>query len=217
MNLGTGIIGSPRPPPFAYVDAAASTSNATGYNYGTRNIGTAHKKRVLVALLAFDYLTSGTFGNITVGGTPMNLRGSLNVGACRFYTLAYPTGTSANVSVSSASGTFQGCRWWMWSAYGLTSETPVATGIVAFSNPCSISLSAQAGGFIVASASGTVANTASGYTWSGTGVGEDIEFVGNVSNSSRYGAAHALVTTTGTQAIQSSSSGNHQTFAASFR
>lgn len=217
MNLGTGIIGAPRPPPFAYVDGAASSSNATSYNFGTRAIGVANSHRVLVVLLAYGYLTSGTFGDITVGGVAMTQRAAYNGATNRVFTLPYPTGTTANVTVTSASGTFQGCRWQMWSAYGLASETPLDSNFIAFGNPNSISLAVQSGGFIVGAASGSVANTSGGYTWSGTGVGEDNEFLGDVSNVSRYGAAHALISATGTQSIQSASGGNHQTLAASFR
>jgi hypothetical protein len=216
LNLGTGIIGAPKPPPFAYVDGAASASNATSYDFGSRAIGTAHKSRVLVMLLAYSYLTSGTFGSVTVGGVTMNLRSSLGgLGTNRVYTLAYPTGTTANVIATSSSGTFQGVRWQLWSAFKMNSETPLDSDIINFGNPNQLSLDVQAGGFIVGMASGTAANTSTGYTW--TGANEDAEFLGDVGNSSRYGAAHALVTATGSQNIQSASSGNHGMFAASFR
>jgi hypothetical protein len=187
LNLGTGIIGGPKAASVVYASFGMSASNpASSYTFSSRNTGTASAKRTMVLMLTWAPMTSGTFGDCQIDGNNMSLRASLGGGTQRVYTYPWPTGTTATIVTTIASGDFRYCYWAMWAAYDLKSESPTDTyyDIPSIANPYLGNVDVSAGGIAV----GLSADVASGaYTW--TGLTEDLDTTGGVSSANRLSAA----------------------------
>lgn len=220
MMLGTGVIGGPKDATISYVDNAMSASNSvSSYNFGTRNIGTAHPSRVLVAVVSWSPMTSGTFGNFQIGGnnaSHFSGPGSLSFGSTILFTLPYPTGTTANVTATIASGSFFLCYWAMWALYDLKTSTPSAWAFDnGTSNPRTSTIDVPAGGVLLGYA-GRLNNVAAGFTWSG--LTEDFDVAGGISSSGKQsGASGAFPAAQTGYSVTTNGGGTHGQLLAAFR
>jgi hypothetical protein len=221
MPLGTGIIGGARLASVAFASLGMSTSNSSSYNYGSKNIGTANAKRTLIAWLTWNPLTSANFSNISVDGTPMTFRfgntASATGATTQILTLPWPTGTTATIT-AAATASMSSCYWMLWAAYNLQSEVPTAThSALGFgANPATDNINVSAGGIIIAG-SAAPASSSSGFTW--TGVTEDADQLGGISNTVRMSGGSAAYKNAQTPLVVSSNanSANHINTMASFR
>lgn len=188
MNLGTGIIGGAKPASILYVDNGMSASNpATSYTFAGRNLGPEHPKRTLVVMLGWSPLTSGTFGSCRIDGNNMNFH-SLGATDPRLYTLPWPTGETGTIQTTIASGNFMFCYFIMWAAYNLKDEAPTDTfyDIPSISDPYFGNVDVKPGGVAVGYASRV---GGSGFAW--TGITEDLNRLGGISNAYRISGASA--------------------------
>lgn len=200
-----------------FVDYGMSSSNASSYNFGTKNIGPAHASRVLIVWFTWNPQLSATFSHFSVDGTPMNFRvGSSSGTFTQMRTLSWPTGTTATITMG-ASAQMLSCYWMMWSAYYLKNEAPTASkDIGTLGNPVSDNINVSAGGVIVGG-SGAPAASSSGFTWSG--LTEDLDVVGGISSTVRISGASAAFHAAQSPLTVSTNanSANHQQMLAAFR
>lgn len=201
----------------AFASYGMSASNpASSYNYGSKNIGAAHPSRVLIAAILWAPMTSGTFGSLSVDGTPMTSRLAFqSSGTIRVHTLPWPTGTTATIVANIGTGSFQSCEWMIWSAYFLKSEVPTASSwIVAGGNPISGNIAVLSGGVAIGNVE--TGSSSSGHSWSG--ITEDLDTLGGIGNIYRMsGASGAFHAAQSPLTVTTNAGANHSQLIASFR
>ena len=198
-----------------------TTSNGGSYNFGSKSIGPAHPSRILIALINWNPLTSANFSHFSIDGVPTNFRVG-NTGASagstvQIRTLPWPNGTTATITMA-ATATMVSAYWMLWAAYDLKNEAPTAgsSALGLGSNPASNNINVSAGGILIAG-SAAPAGSSSGFTWSG--VTEDLDVVGGISNAIRMsGASGAFKTAQTPLALASNANNaNHINTLAAFR
>jgi len=221
MNLGTGIIGGAKKASVSFASYGMSASNASSYNFGSKIIGSAHPSRILIAWFLWDPLTSANFSSFSVDGTPMTFRagntGSGSGATVQIRTLPWPTGTTATIT-AAATASMLHCHWMLWSTYNLKSEIPTDThsALGLGTNPASDNLDVTAGGIVIAG-TGAPSSSSSGFSW--TGLTEDLDVTGGISNNTRISGASGAFNQAQSPLVVSSNanSANHIHTMASFR
>lgn len=201
-----------RKPSVALTATNMATSTSSSNNFGSQSIGVADPSRIMVLLLQAGFVTSGTYGNVTLGGTNMNLRSSSGA-TSRVYTLPIASGTSAGLIVNAASGSFLYCDWSLWALYDLLAEAPTDQNVTNFANPASVTLSCLQDAVVVAQSSGLA--SIGDISWSG--VSEVFEFTGGSAGNNRLGGGAASLVPAGSRNVVASAGSGHSVFAASFR
>jgi len=138
---------SGRPPlVFAYVDGVTTNDGPTV----TLNFGAANAKRYLIAAVGVGSSTS--IPSITIGGVtaPLLIDVISPFGGVRaaYYMALVPSGTSGSVTV----GTSLSFGVALYSVWNLINTSPVATATNSGSSPLAMSIAAQRGGLVLATA-----------------------------------------------------------------
>jgi hypothetical protein len=165
-------------PPMAtisYVTSAVSTANATVYTFAGTSIGTAATDRRLViavsnqaaSIIATTFVKVDTVAAVKlVSGTQLNIPSGAGASA-ELWIIDKPTGTTASIEVTHASGTLR-CGIAVWAVYGLSSNTPTDTAVNSGTTTGrTASIDCNAGGVIIGLVSGSGAGAGRTHTWAG--------------------------------------------------
>ena len=158
------------PPTYNYITNVNNTANQSSYTFTGASIGTAAANRIVVAVVHFSFTNDTVdINSVTLGGTAMNLAVKAQTGSnmAGIYTLPVSSGTTANIVVNgNVTGTR--CNVFIYSIYGLNSETPSDTdsmsGINIFTG--SISLNTLSAGIVIATVNAST-SPATDVTWTG--------------------------------------------------
>jgi hypothetical protein len=148
--------------------SAANSSNLSSYTFTGVNLGQeASDRTIIVAAIARNV---ADITGVSVGGTPLTERAVSIYGSTTVFAIwseVIPAGTSASVVVQCSDGGDRAAIF-VYSATGLQSQTPTATGGTG-TNGQTVSLPVEADGFIIGAA------YAHGSSASWTGLDEDAD------------------------------------------
>ena len=130
----------------------------SGVTYSSVPIGPAAANRTVIVAAALRENGVETISSVTIGGISATNGGSpgFKCNSQTFVTCMYvweatvPTGTTANIVVTYTNPVDSADGLAVWSAYGLTSNTPTATANSVSTTAPSLNLNVSAGGIVVA-------------------------------------------------------------------
>lgn len=199
-----------------FLQTAVSVTNASSYTFSSQNLGDAFDGRIIVVGIS-AFLSSGSFNinTVTVGGvsaTRLNRSGGPTTEIATLYAVSLPTGTSANVVVTS-SATLQNCGIALWSlrnaeGYQVTAQ-PNALNTVNYASSQTWTVSSvKKGDAIIVMSRIRSANVG---TYSMTGATERAEQVVEATVSAMYAGDVEITQTQSNYEIVVSTSGNSPT------
>lgn len=151
-----------KPATISYNGTASATVTASTFTFTPFPLGTAAANRKVIIGVVYNSATA--VNSVTVGGTSATQIASN--GACSFWVLDVPTGTTATIVVTMASA-IVGCAIAGWAAYGLRTSTAVGSGsATATATVHTLDATAFQGGVVVGVSAQTTA-VLSTTTWSG--------------------------------------------------
>lgn len=164
MHFIPGFMGTTiSPTVLTFQTSTGSTSNLTTYTFSSVAIGTAATDRLVIVAVYWESgsgsisLASGTIGGVTAD-ISITRSGSI---ACALMTARVPTGTTATITVTLSGGATK-CAIGVWSATGVVSATPDATGDDVGAGSVSAQMTVPESGFLIAAA---VSAATGGVVW----------------------------------------------------
>lgn len=160
---GPGGAGCSGCPTLIYNGSASQTTGggfiSGGATYTAFPVGPAAANRTVLVMAVFRHgpVSPEVINSVTIGGiSASNVAQTFNSAGAN-YTLMYmwvanvPTGTTANIVVTYSASIDRADGVQVWSAYGLSSTTPVASASSLSTTVSPLSLNVSAGGIVVAS------------------------------------------------------------------
>lgn len=148
---------------------AAFQSSISSFTFTSVAIGTAAANRTVIVSASIRCVGGDTITGVTVGGVTAALAKSqannvTNSSFSSIWTATVPSGTTGNIVLTLVGVDTCIPAIGVWSAYGLTSNTPTATAGSTSSSSQTLSVNVSAGGIVIGSSYGF---SASSITWSG--------------------------------------------------
>ncbi len=140
--------GASGPSPIFYRDTDIQSGPATGFTFTGKAIGPAASDRY-VFVGTMQHAATRTVSSMTVGGVSASLVVRQQGGSItsELWMANVPTGTTATIVVTWSGSVDLFCGIGVWSATGLISTTPVATGGDVVNTDPTLTLSSTPGGF----------------------------------------------------------------------
>lgn len=193
------------PPPFmasgvsksvVYTNKYVLTTNTTTYTFTACDLGTASTDRRVIVCAHMYGGTSRSLSSATINGvsaTVLTTNTALTANAILIIANV-PTDATGDI-VLTWSGSCAGSAVTVWSAAGLTTDTPVAAVSSIASSPTSGSMATSSGGFVVGGVTVRYGDgTTRTHSWSGATEQHDTELENTGSEGASFTGAHATTT-----------------------